>query len=145
MHSHIKKCELIDFAKKTAYFDSNHAVAIQSHHKKPVEDKSKSIGSFFGPKIPPKSLAGLHDQAVRFALSANLFFQTLENPECLRLLKMLNPTATMPTARTLTNTVLHRLQDREEAETSAIYRDGALVSISFDGWRTPSNDKWLGF
>eukprot|EP00171_Calliarthron_tuberculosum_P023173 IDg23173t1 len=145
MHRHIKKCHLISNDQRAAYFASGLAVKIQTHHRRSVEGKSKSIGNFFGPTLSSSRLKIIQDQAVRFSISANVSFKALEDPEFRKLLELVNPTAKLPTAVTLRTTVLDRLKLKEKHDKDALYRNGAHITLSFDGWKTPTNDSWLGF
>lgn len=97
MHLHITKCQSIDKVKNKDYLQSGLAYAVRPHKKQ----ISKTMESFFLRKMTPAQLTKLQDQALRFAISSNIPFPALEDPEFKVLLRLLNPTAALPTGTVL--------------------------------------------
>lgn len=146
MHNHIMKCACISTATRRIYTSNpdSYSTKRDSSNATPFERDCR-ITNHFSPALKSKKRALLEDQAVRFAVSTNTSFNVLAHPEFNRLLKILNPTATLPGRKALSTTVLNRISLQERREISSVYSSGAYVSLSIDGWKTPTDLKWLGF
>ena len=85
------------------------------------------------------------DQASRFVLSDKFSFIMLENEDIRRLLTLFHPSAALTRRTKGSKTVLNCLYADERSKVAALYTSGCYISLSLDGWRTPSSEKWLCF
>lgn len=61
------------------------------------------------------------------------------------MLRICNPSATLPGRTMLSTTVLDRLSSAERNNVSSFYDQGAYVRVFTDGCLTPSGEKLMGF
>lgn len=74
---------------------------------------SGSISTHFCSALSKKQIKELENQAIWFALAAKISFNAVADPELLKLLKLCNPSATLPRWMTFLNTVLEPLSSTE--------------------------------
>lgn len=69
----------------------------------------------------------------------------LEDDELVKLLKLINPSATIPKHTALSTTEVNHLSACKRRQVSSVYNEGSYVSVIVDGCLSPIGDKWLGF
>eukprot|EP00171_Calliarthron_tuberculosum_P006148 IDg6148t1 len=146
MHRHIMSCTRISSQEKEQYGKCESSLKITNIQPDMLSSSGQgTISSHLPLAIKKGKMACIEDQAIQFALSANLSFNALHNEEFLRLLQMLNPSVVLPKRNTFAMKILDRVSYAERDEMQSVYNEGAFVSLSCDGWVTPTSLKWLGF
>eukprot|EP00171_Calliarthron_tuberculosum_P005841 IDg5841t1 len=142
---HIIACPKIPGAAKKEYRSSSTIFQDKKTFNFSQSTSQRSTSRHFNPVMTKKQLLELENQAVRFALSANLSFHALENAKLHRLLSLCNPSALLLGRTKLSTTVLNRLSADERGNVCSSIKTVSFISITIDSWTTPTGEKWLGF
>lgn len=82
---------------------------------------------------------------MRFDLRTNILLNAITDVELLKMLRLPNPKAVIPARMTFPINILDRLSASESGKVCTKYDEWSFISDCIDGWRSPLDDKWLGF
>ena len=142
MRNHILTCTFIEPKMRDTYKQST--LTLKTGNSTECST-SESILNHLAPSLRRRDITALENQALKFAISANLSFNALCDPEFRKLLQMLNPSAQIASRHQLATNVLDRVHRQNLNYVSEMASRQSYVSISLDGWLTPGRRKWLGF
>ncbi|CAB4446796.1 unnamed protein product [Rhizophagus irregularis] len=70
----------------------------------------KTMESFVDKSIPPNEMTAIYQQLLRALLSANVPFSFVDNPEVIKLFKMMRPSYNLPSRKWISTEILDQVQ-----------------------------------
>ena len=101
--------------------------------------------SFVDKSMPTNEAAAVHCQLLRALISANVSFSFVENPEVIKLFKMLRPSYNFPSRKWISTDVLDQVHEEVELEIKKFATDAKFLTLSGDGWTNVSKQSMVSF
>ena len=105
----------------------------------------KSMESFVDKSIPPNEMAAIHQQLLRALLSANVPFSFVDNPEVIKLFKMIRPSYNLPSRKWISTEVLDQVHKEVDHEIQKFAAEAKFLTLSGDGWTNVSKQSMVNF
>lgn len=149
--NHIQKCFAIPPNIRKMYLQSQNRYLPSDPASEERNAKRQKLGlpgrtAYYSKAFNKKDLDQFQKQLCRALLSANVPFKLVNDFEFEQLLKMFNGTIKTSTANTyrrailpgVASSIIEKDRERDSAH-------GVDITLSLDGWKTPTKRKWLGY
>jgi len=110
-----------------------------------VNNTQKSIDSFIDRNISQNEVTAIHCQLLRALLSANIPFSFVDNPEVIKLFRMLRPSYNLPSRKWISTEILDQVHQEVEHKIQEFVTDAKFLTLSGDGWTNVSKQSMVNF
>jgi len=101
--------------------------------------------SFVDKSIPPNEMTAIHQQLLRALLSANVPFSFVDNPEVIKLFKMMRPSYNLPSRKWISTEILDQVHKEVDREIQKFAAEAKFLTLSGDGWTNISKQSMVNF
>lgn len=93
--------------------------------------------------LPVRKSQELDRQLVKMIAKGYFPFSTVEDPEFIKFIEMLNPSYKLPTRKTLSNSLLPKFYEEVRTDVEKEVAEAEALCVTTDGWTSSNNDSFI--